>query len=114
MVKTYSFIRHLGTIVELLSYSFPGLSIALGIALAAIFVINEYYLKNMITNAIQSEVDAWNWSKQFVQAKFKPSERRGDDTNYTHVPARLKFYRWPTHGREVINSPLAFNAASHI
>ena len=90
------------------------MSIALAIALIAIVVINEYYLKNMITNAIQSEVDAWNWSKRFVQAKFKPSERRGDDTNSQHVPARLKFYRWPTHGREVINSPVAFNAAINI
>jgi len=93
---------------------FAGLVIALAIALTAIVVINGYYLENMITNAIQSEVDAWNWSKRFVQAKYKPSERRGDDTNSHHVPARLKFYRWPSHGREVINSPLAFNAASHI
>ena len=104
----------MGTIENLLSYSFPGLAITLAIALTAIVVINGYYLENMITNAIQSEVDAWNWSKRFVQAKFKPSERRGDDTNSYDVPARLEFYRWPTHGREDINSPLAFNAASHI
>ena len=31
-------------------------------------------MKNMLTNAIQAEVEAWNWSQRFVQAKFQPAK----------------------------------------
>ena len=59
-------------------------------------------------NAIQAEVDAWNWSQPFVQAKFKKAERVHSNSisiSEGSVPARLKFiYRQPA-----INS-----AASHM
>ena len=76
-------------------------------------------LEDMLANAIQAEVDAWNWSQPFVQAKFKKAERVHSNSisiSEGTVPAHLKFiYRPPTQGREVKISPLAINsAASHI
>ena len=85
-----------------------------------VLLFTGLYLQNkleaMILNAIQVEVDAWNWSQPFVKAKFKTAERGGSDGfEEPYVPAHLKFYRLPTQGREVKISPLAVNsAASHI
>ena len=50
----------------------------------------------MLKNAIQAEVEAWNWSQRFVQAKFQPAKTE-NNISRSYVPAQLKFYKWPTH-----------------
>ena len=76
-------------------------------------------MENMLTNAIQAEVEAWNWSQRFVQAKFQPAKTE----NKNYVPAQLKFYSlpkfynyWPTHETELKSSPFARDSSviSHI
>ena len=57
-------------------------------------------MENMLTNAIQAEVEAWNWSQRFVPAKFQPAKT----ANNISVPAQPKFYKWPTHETDVKSS----------
>ena len=57
----------------------------------------------MLTNAIQAEVEAWNWSQRFVQAKFQPAKTE-NNISMSYVPAQLKFYKWPTHETDVKSS----------
>ena len=79
------------------------------VAIAGAFVQN--HLETKMLNAILTEVDRWNWSQPFVQAKFKAAKWGGGDGSSIpegpSVPARLEFYRR--------KSPLAKNSAtSHI
>ena len=105
------FLTHDG-VTSMLDYSFvPVASIVLFLVVAITGAFVENHLETKMLNAILIEVDRWNWSQQFVQAKYKAAKWGGSDGSSVpegpSVPARLKFYRRI--------SPLAKNSAtSHI
>ena len=71
-------------------FQVPGsLNVLLGILYRVVF----NYLDDMITNAIEPEVNAWNSSQQLALAKFIPRKTRN---NFYLVPARMRFYRRST------------------